>query len=109
LKQRTSFDVAAYEFANALVGVNQPAANLIPKRRRRVEREWNRHTVAWLLHERAVANTCVEVDASAIETRWRACLQPAHLEAERANRLREIARRRLTMAAGQPVARNLYE
>src|SRR4029434_2970426 len=103
IEQRTSVDVAAYEFANALIGVNQPAANLIPKRRRRVERERNRHTVAWLLDEQPVANMCVEVDALPIKARWRAGLEPAHLEAERANRLREITRRRLTMSAGSPL------
>ena len=56
IEQRTSFDVAPHEIANALVRVNQPAANLILKRHPRVERERNRHTVAWLLDEYAVAN-----------------------------------------------------
>src|SRR5512138_3781510 len=74
IEQRTSVDVAAYEIANALVGVYQPTANLIAKRRRCVERKRNGHSVARLLDEQPVANTCVEVDAFPIEARRRACL-----------------------------------
>src|SRR6476619_5033857 len=81
VEQGTSFDVAAYDFANALVGMNQPAANLVPKRRRRVERERNRHSVAWLLDEHSVPNLYLEIDAFPIEARRRACLQTPHLEA----------------------------
>ena len=41
----------------------------------------------------------------AVEPRRRAGLQPAPLEAERLQRLREIARRRLAGAAGRPLLR----
>src|SRR5215510_6016958 len=103
VEQRTSVDVATYDFADALVGVNQPAVDPIPKGLPRVERERNGHGVAGLLDKCTVENTCGEIDALAIKARRRTGLQPAHFEAERANRLCEITRRRLTMSAGSPL------
>src|SRR6188474_281305 len=103
VEQRTSFDVAPHDVPDALIGVNQPAANLVLKRLRRVERERNRHTVTSLLHEYPFANLRLEIDTLAIEARRRPGFQPPHLEAERANRLREISRWGLAMAAGRPL------
>src|SRR4030095_11001355 len=105
VEQGTSFDVASDDFPNALVGVNQPAANLIPKRLRRVERKGNRHSVAWLLDEHSGANLCVEIDAFPIEARRRACLQTPHFETERTNRRSQVPRRWLAVSACRPLFR----
>jgi len=94
-------DVAAHKVANAVVGVNQPAGDLIAPRRRCLKRERNRHAVAAFFDKYAAAHAAVEIDALAIEPRRRAGLQTPHLEAQGTKRLGEIARRRLAVASGR--------
>ena len=91
VEQRAAGNVAANQIADALVGVHQPAVNLISWRFRRVERKRHRHFVSGLVGEHAFLHARVEVDAPAIETRRRSGFQPAHLEAERTNRIRQLA------------------
>jgi hypothetical protein len=82
VEQRTLPDVPSNKIANAIVGVNQPAADLVAQRPRRVERERHWNLVASLLRKHALVHTRVESDACPIEP-WRCSrLQSAHVDAE---------------------------
>ncbi len=92
----------AHQIAHAIVGVKQIAVDLRSLDRRGEKRERHRRIVAALDGERARRATCGSKSMLvAIEPRRRAGLQPAPLEAERLQRLRQLARRRLAGAAGR--------
>ena len=82
VEQRTLPDVPLNEIANAIIGVNQPAADLVAQRPCRVERERYWNLIASLLRKRALVHTRVEVDTLSIEPRRCSGLQSAHVEAK---------------------------
>src|SRR5207247_1510039 len=80
--------------------------DLLSLDRRQQKRKGHRRRIAALNRESSAANLTLEVDAVAIEPRRRPRLQPAPLEAERLQRLGELARRRLARAAGGMLLRS---
>ena len=91
VEQRRAIDVRPNKIANAIVRVQQIARHLRADDLSAEKRKWDRRIVAVLDAKRAAFNLPREVDALAIEARWRSCFQPAPLEAERLQRFGEIA------------------
>src|SRR5688572_20108944 len=103
VEQRTLMNGAAHQIAHAIVRVKQPATHTIAKKPSRRIRKRSGYRVAVLLHEIPARDPAREIDAVPIEAWRRSGLQPPHFEAERANRLCQLARGWLAMAAGGPL------
>src|SRR5688500_9049139 len=98
VEERAAIDCAADQRADPIVRMKQPATRPVPKRNGRTEREGHRYGIAALFREIASRHARGEIDRAAVQPGRRSRLQPAHREAERSNRFRELARGRLTVA-----------
>ena len=98
-------EIRAHDVAHAIGRVQQMTIDLRAIDAVGQERERNRRDVAAFANKRAALNLSVEIDAVAIESRRRAGLQPAPLEAERLQRLGELVRRRFAGATGRTLLR----
>src|SRR5262249_4879600 len=83
VEQGRAVDVRLHEIANALVGVEQVARDLLAVDRRCEKRERNRRIVAVLDRESSGPNLLLEIDAFAIQTRRRSSFQAPPLDPDR--------------------------
>src|SRR5450759_1340968 len=93
VEERRAIDIRSHEIAHAIVGVEEVAINLRAIDWRREKRERHGRRVAALGRECSGPHLAIEIDAVAIETRRRAGLQSAPLEAARLERFGQLARR----------------
>ncbi len=89
---------AQHELADARVRVEQMAVDLRTRDRPGREGKRHRRIIAALHEERAARDLRLEIDRVAIESRWRAGLQPPAFKAERFQRFRQRSRGRLSRA-----------